>query len=58
MMMNDAEADASNRRDGADKYASEVLFNLEEHVSGVLGKVRAGLDLLESPARSDTSTVR
>ena len=58
MMMNDAEADAANRRDGADHYASEVLFNLEEHVSGVLGKVRAGLDLLESPAKSDNSAAR
>ena len=54
----DAEADAANRRDGADHYASEVLFNLEEHVSGVLGKVRAGLDLLESPAKSDNSAAR
>ena len=58
MMMNDAEADAANRRDGADQYASEVLFSLEEHVSGVLGKVRAGLDLLETPTKSGSSTVR
>jgi hypothetical protein len=56
-MMNDAEADAGSRRDGADKYASEVLFNLEEHVSGVLGKVRAGLDLLESTTPAETTAV-
>ena len=58
VMMNDAEADANNRRDGADAYASEVLFALEEHVSGVLGKVRAGLDLLEAHSPSDTTAGR
>ncbi|MDP6821829.1 MAG: hypothetical protein QF554_00860 [Dehalococcoidia bacterium] len=58
MMMNDAEADAGIRRDGADAYASEVLFALEEHVSSVLGKVRAGLDLLENRSPSDTIPTR
>ena len=58
VMMNDAEADAIHRRDGADAYASEVLFALEEHVSGVLGKVRAGLDLLEAHSPSDTTAGR
>ncbi|HCV27156.1 MAG TPA: hypothetical protein QGI07_06825 [Dehalococcoidia bacterium] len=57
MMMIDAETDAGSRRDGADEYASEVLFNLEQHVSGVLGKVRAGLDLLEARSPSDTTSV-
>jgi hypothetical protein len=35
-----------------------VLFSLEEHVSGVLGKVRAGLDLLETPTKSESPTAR
>ncbi|MFW6194915.1 MAG: hypothetical protein ACOC5M_00145 [Chloroflexota bacterium] len=47
-IIHDAEAEADKRRQGADAYAKEVLFGLEEHVSGVLGKVRSGLDILES----------
>ena len=58
LMMNDAEADAGSRRNGADAYASEVLFALEEHVAGVLGKVRAGLDLLDTRSPSDAPAAR
>lgn len=44
--VNEAEETASGRRDGADHYSREVLFNLEERLSDVLGQVRRGLDSL------------
>jgi hypothetical protein len=46
----DAEKQAEERRKGADNYAREVLFTLEEHVAGVLGQLRAGIDLLDHKA--------
>ena len=46
----DAEKQADERRKGADNYAREVLFTLEEKVADVLGQVRAGLDLLDHRA--------
>ncbi len=42
----EAEAAASMRREGADQYAREVLFHLEEQFSDVLGQVRRGIDAL------------
>ncbi len=45
-IVNEAEETASGRRDGADQYSREVLFNLEERLSDVLGQVRRGLDSL------------
>ena len=42
-----AQAEAEQRRGGADKYAREVLFDLEERVVTVLGQVRSGLDMLD-----------
>lgn len=45
-MLQEAEASALNKRDGADNYAREVLFNLEEQLAEVLGQVRRGIDAL------------
>ena len=45
-MMNEAEALANSRRDSADQYSREVLFNLEERLAGLLGQVRKGIDIL------------
>ena len=45
-IVNEAEETAGGRRDGADHYSREVLFNLEERLSDVLGQVRRGLDSL------------
>ena len=45
-IMNEAENAAMARRDGADSYAREVLFNLEEQLADVLGQVRRGIDAL------------
>jgi len=42
-----AETEASLRRKGADDYAREVLFALEERVAEVLGQVRKGIDVLD-----------
>lgn len=45
-ILNEAESAAISRRDGADNYAKEVLFNLEEQLAEVLGQVRRGIDAL------------
>ena len=45
-ILNDAETAANDRRDGADHYAREVLFNLEERMSETLAQVRRGIDAL------------
>jgi vacuolar-type H+-ATPase subunit H len=47
-IINDAETSAMTRRDGADQYSREVLFNLEEQLSESLGQVRRGIDALRS----------
>ncbi len=46
-LLPEAEEDAGARRKGADAYAREVLFNLEERVADTLGQVRQGIDLLD-----------
>ena len=59
-IVSEAEAAAKVRREGADQYAREILFNLEEELSGVIGQVRSGIDMLrtESEAReSDNNHV-
>ena len=45
-IVSEAENIALARRDGADSYAREVLFNLEEQLADVLGQVRRGIDAL------------
>ena len=42
----DAEKIATARREGADQYARESLFNLEERLASQLGQVRRGIDAL------------
>ena len=49
-IINEAEGASTSRRDGADQYAREVLFNLEERVADVLGQVRKGIDVLDHDA--------
>jgi len=46
-ILSEAEEAAESRRKGADAYAREVLFNLEERVADTLGQVRQGIDLLD-----------
>ena len=43
-----AEKDAVDRRRGADNYAREVLFMLEEKIADTLGQVRSGIDVLDA----------
>ena len=45
-IVSEAENVALARRDGADSYAREVLFNLEEQLADILGQVRRGIDAL------------
>jgi hypothetical protein len=52
-IITEAEDIASSRREGANQYASEVMFSLEEQLSEILGQIRRGIDTLrpESDAR-------
>lgn len=45
----DAQATAEQRVSEANRYAQEVLYRLEESLSGALNSVRRGLDALETP---------
>ena len=46
-IISEAEDVAANRREGADQYAREVLFSLEEQFSEMLGQIRRGIDTLK-----------
>ncbi len=52
-IINDAEKMSEDRRKGADNYAREVLFSLEEKIADTLGQVRGGIDILD--VRKETS---
>jgi len=45
-IIDEAEADASGTRRGADEYAADVLVRLETEVSRVLGQIERGIDAL------------
>ena len=45
-----SEMEADERRQGADNYAREVLFGLEERIADTLGQVRTGIDTLSAPS--------
>ena len=45
-IVDEADIAANGRREGADRYAGEILFNLEERLSEVLGQIRRGIDSL------------
>ena len=45
-IIDEAESAARSRREGADQYAREVLFHLEEQLADVLAQVRKGIDAL------------
>jgi vacuolar-type H+-ATPase subunit E/Vma4 len=45
-ILDEAEAVSATRREGADQYARETLFDLEERLAGQLGQVRKGIDAL------------
>ena len=51
-LLDESEKIARDRRDGADNYAKEVLYALEERISTILSQVRSGLDLLDDPAEN------
>ena len=45
-IISESEDVAASRREGADQYAREVLFSLEEQLSEILGQIRRGIDTL------------
>ena len=57
-IVTEAEDIARARREGANQYASEVLFSLEEQLSEILGQIRRGIDTLrpEADVRRPAST--
>ena len=52
-IINNAEKMSDDRRKGADNYAREILFSLEEKIADTLGQVRGGIDILD--VRKETS---
>ncbi len=53
--MGESDISAAMRREGADQYAREVLFNLESHLADVLGQVRRGIDSLRVDNRGQAA---
>ena len=53
-----AQTEATQRKDGADQYSKEVLFNIEERLSLVLGQVRRGIDALGDEAQQEEEQVQ
>ena len=45
-IVDESENVAHSRKEGADQYAAEVLYNLEERLAEQLGQVRRGIDAL------------
>ena len=46
-ILNEAQDHSMKTRNGADAYAREVLFSLEERISTTLGQVRKGIEMLD-----------
>lgn len=49
VVLREAEEAARAVREGADRYAGELLTELESHLAGALGSVRKGRQVLERP---------
>ena len=45
-ILDESESESKSRREGADQYAKETLFELEERLSNLLGQTRKGIDIL------------
>ena len=54
-MQNESESTAISRREGADQYAREVLFGMEEQLSEILGQIRRGIDTLRDQPENTSS---
>ena len=54
-ILHDAGISSEERRKGADNYAREVLFTLEERIADTLGQVRGGIDLLDARPTADVA---
>tara|TARA_Y100000590_G_scaffold469616_1_gene658685 strand:+ start:2167 stop:2733 length:567 start_codon:yes stop_codon:yes gene_type:complete len=52
-IVEDADTLAKNKREGADRYAQEILFELEERLSTLLNQVRKGIDALSLELESN-----
>ncbi len=53
VLLREAEEKAQKIRDGADQYASHILSELENRLSGALGSVRKGRDALTSARQAN-----
>jgi hypothetical protein len=52
VVLREAEERAGQIREGADRYAGDVLAEMEARLSGALGAVRKGREMLERPRRA------
>ena len=52
-ILEQAQNAATHRKEGADQYSKEVLFNIEERLSQILAQVRRGIDALNEDVQQD-----
>jgi vacuolar-type H+-ATPase subunit H len=57
VLMNEAQERARKVREGADRYAQELLVELEARLSGALGSVRKGREVLEGQRQVQRQSV-
>ncbi|MCH7799980.1 MAG: hypothetical protein IIC24_00400 [Chloroflexi bacterium] len=55
---NESESTAISRREGADQYAREVLFSMEEQLSEILGQIRRGIDTLRTEPENSVPDIQ
>jgi len=55
-LLTKANTQATNQKEGADQYARETLFALEEHLSIHLSQVRKGIDVLNKDMPSSMAS--
>jgi len=57
-LLEQAEIESKNSRQGADAYAQEVLYKLEQEVSDVLSTVRKGIEVLDLEQQPTSSELK
>lgn len=56
--LSESDSIATGKRDGADQYAREVLFSMEEQLSEILGQIRRGIDTLRTEPETSAPDIQ
>ena len=54
-IIDSADQQILNKKEGADNYTKEVLFDLEERLADIIGQVRRGIDSLNLSENNDNT---